>query len=546
MTSHPNGSAPLAVVPTVPPVPVTAPVPAGGTPGVAGPLSQAVAEATARATRSRLDHEPRRTWEHAAGGQPTAVPKRLLVAVSHAIEKAVVSCPIPGTADGTPPTVVLALFQRLEFFERERVVYERLAEAGAEVVVGFVRGEEHSPPRGVHTVLLEPDEKLADEWTVVAVGPRAGAFLVATDQHAYDAHEHGTEAGRRFSGRWGYAHAQAGAELARLRLALGSRLPDPLLRSIDTLLGEVMASGGEVAGSAGTPGEAWATASLAHMITRMQTAQAGSRALREQLADAHRAADAHRSADVDPSSGLPTPDFLERWSTPGGSTELPVGLALVDVAGLDPSVGRRSGAELDPSVGRRSGAELDPVVEDPRAEYHAARKVAAALGQPLGPVDAAVRLSRREFLVVVPGASPRHLAGLGDEVAEQLELASDGYPHIPLTAAVATIVTHTRPLPVEDLRAALSRLPADATGAVDAGRTVAGERIAVVSTRAGRVLPGPGRHEPEQTAPEAPETRPFATVAADHPWFGPDGQHPDDLLPGSHGVAAAGVPHPRS
>ena len=114
------------------------------------------------------------------------------------------------------------------------------------------------------------------------------------------------------------------------------------------------------------------------------------------------------SAEIDPSSGLPTPDFLGRWSAPGGSTELPVGLALLDIAGL--------------------GAEL----EDPRAEYHASRKVAAALCQPLGPVDAAVRLSRREFLVVVPGASARHLAGLGDEVAEQLELASDGYPHVPL------------------------------------------------------------------------------------------------------------------
>ena len=509
MTSHPNGSAPLAAVPTVPPVP-----PPGGTAGVAGPLSQAVAEATARATRTRLDSEPRRTWEHAAGGRPTPVPKRLLVAVSHAIEKAVVSCPIPGSP---APTVVVALFQRLEFFERARAVYERLAEAGADVVVGFVRGEEHRPPSGGHTVILEPDEKLADEWTVVALGPRAGAFLVATDQHAYDAHEHSPEAGRQFAGRWGYAQAQAGAELARLRLALGHRLPEPLLRRVDALLGDVMATGEEVAGSGGTPAEAWATASLAHMITRMQTAQAGSRALREQLADAHRAADAHRSAETDPQSGLPTPDFLERWSSPGGSTELPVGLALVDVAGLD------------------------GVFDDPRAEYHAARKIAAALGQPLGPVDAAVRLSRREFLVVVPGASPRHLAGLGDEVAEQLELSSDGYPHVPLTASVATIVTHTRPLPVEDLRAALSRLPGDATGAVDAGRTVAGERIAVVSTRAGRVVPEPGRHEPI-------DTRPFER-SVDHPWFGPeetDGRHPDDLLPGSRGVAAAEVPLPRT
>ncbi|MDD7940214.1 DICT sensory domain-containing protein [Actinomycetospora lutea] len=514
MTTHPNGSAPLATVPTVPPVPPVAPVPAGGTAGVAGPLSQAVAEATARATRTRLDEEPRRTWEHAAGGRPTPVPKRLLVAVSHAIEKAVVSSPIGASPT---PTVVVALFQRLEFFERERVVYERLAEAGADVVVGFVRGEEHAAPRGVHTVLIEPDEKLADEWTVVAVGPQAGAFLVATDQHAYDAHEHGTEAGRQFHGRWGYAHAQAGAELARLRLALGTRLAEPLLRRVDALLGEVMATGGEVAGSGGTPAEAWATASLAHMITRMQTAQAGSRALREQLADAHRAADAHRSAEIDPSSGLPTPDFLERWASPGGSTELPVGLALVDVAGLDD-------------------------VGDARAEYHAARKVAAALGQPLGPVDAAVRMGRREFLVVVPGASPRHLAGLGDEIAVGLELASDGYPHVPLTATVATIVTHLRPLPVEDLRVAVARRPDAAEGVVDAGRTPTGERIAVVSTRAGRVLPEPGRHGTEP----APATTEPAPVQ--HPWFGPDGRDhadPDALLPGSHGVVAAEVPRPR-
>ncbi|MHC1562260.1 DICT sensory domain-containing protein [Actinomycetospora sp. C-140] len=509
MTSHPNGRSPLAPVPTVPPV---RRVPAGGTPGVAGPLSQAAAEATARATRTRLDADPRHAWEHIAGGRPSLVPKRLLVAVSHAIEKAVVSSPVTGS-----PTVVVALFQRLEFFERERVVYERLAEAGADVVVGFVRGEEHAPPRGVHTVLVDPDEKLADEWTVVAVGPRAGAFLVATDQHAYDARERDREASRQFAGRWGYAHAQAGAELARLRLALGTRLPEALVRRIDTLLGEVMAAGGEVAGSGGTPAEAWATASLAHMITRMQTAQAGSRALREQLADAHRAADAQRSAETDPSSGLPTPDFLERWSAPGGAAELPVGLALVDVPGL--------------------GASF----EEPRAEYHAARKVAAALEQPLGPVDAAVRLNRREFLVVVPGASPRHLAGLGDEIAEQLELSSDGYPHVSLSAGVATIVTHSRPLPLDDLRVALTRLRADGSGVVDAGRTVTGERVAAVSTRAGRVVPGPGGDgagRPERDA----------DTPAEHPWFGAEPDDPDDpdrLLPGSHGVVATEVPQPR-
>ena len=121
MTTHPNGRPTPLAVPTVPPPPP------GGTTGVAGPLSQAVAEATARATRSRLDDDPHRAWDRTGGGRPALVPKRLLVAVSHAIEKAVVSSPIGGPG---PATVVIALFQRLEFFERERVVYERLAAAG--------------------------------------------------------------------------------------------------------------------------------------------------------------------------------------------------------------------------------------------------------------------------------------------------------------------------------------------------------------------------------------------------------------------------------
>jgi hypothetical protein len=33
--------------------------------------------------------------------------------------------------------VVIALFQRLPFFDREREVYERMAAAGIQVVVGF-------------------------------------------------------------------------------------------------------------------------------------------------------------------------------------------------------------------------------------------------------------------------------------------------------------------------------------------------------------------------------------------------------------------------
>lgn len=443
-----------------------------------GPLAH---EARVFAEESYLDHLSdlhRSAWERASGARPERVPKRLLVALSHSLERAVMSGPVE------PPTVVVALFQRLPFFDREREVYERMAAAGIEVVVAFTADGAHEAPRGVHTVLLHPDEPLTDEWSVVAVGPRAGAFLVATDQHHFDPKEREPEASRQFAGRWGYSRAQACAELARLRFALGDRLPPALRRTLDLLLAHAMPAGGDPASSAGTPGETWATASLYHMLDDLLTTGAGNRELREQLSDAQAAAAARTAASVDPESGLTAPDFLDRWATPTDATTLPIGLALFDVGELD----------------------TDAVRADPRASYHAAHHVAAALTQPLGPVDAAVRLSAREFLVVVPGASDRHLAAVCDQIGEQLELASHGYPDISLRARTATIVTGTRPLPVRDLQAALAHLHPDDPGPRDTGDTPAGDRIVVASTslHAGRPRPVPRPPEPaRRPAPPA-------------------------------------------
>ncbi|MEQ3552022.1 DICT sensory domain-containing protein [Pseudonocardia nematodicida] len=423
-----------------------------------GPLAHAVRVASEEAYVEGLAEAGREAYDRASGARPEPASKRLLVHLSHSIERAVMS------AQRDDPTVVVALFQRLAFFDREREVYARMAEAGIHVVVGFVDGLAHDVPEGIHLVTLRPDEPLADEWTVVAVGPRAGAFLVATDQHARDPRESAIEAGRVFLGRWGYSQAQAGSELARLRFALGDRLDESLRRTVDDLLASSMPSGGAPAASAGTPGEAWATASLNHMIDRMLSARAGTRELRAQLADAQQAAAARAAAEIDPVSGLPTGEVLQRWTGPAGPETLPVGVLLVDVPGM---------------VG-------DQVGGDDRTAYFAAHQIAAALTQPLGPVDAAVRLSEREFAVVVPGSSLRHLAALADRVGEQLELASQGYPGVPLRGRVAAMVTRTRPLPVADLRAALAHLPADAgprdAGPVDAGRTPAGERIIVAGT----------------------------------------------------------------
>ena len=457
--------------------------------------------------------EQRRARERASGARPEVASKRSLVAVSHAIERALLAGPVE------TPTVVVALFQRLPYFERERAVYQRMADDGVDVVIAFAEGEEFETPPGTHRVVLEPDEPLVDEWSVVALGPRAGAFLVATDRHEFDPQERELEAGRRFTGRWGYARTQAASELARLRLALGSRLPDDLVRRIDGLLARTMPTGAEAATSSGTPGETWATTSLHQLVDRMQTARAGNRRLREQLADAHEAMAARAGASVDPHSGLTNPDFLHRWSSTGGTTALPIGLGLFDVAEFDAAHERY----------------------DARAAYHAARRVATALTEPLGPVDAAVRLSEREFLVVLPGASQRHLAAVCDDIGEQLELASEGYPNIPLRARTATVVTRSRPLPLGDLHEALFRLDPDQLGPVDAGWTPAGDRMTVASTRSGRRPAHAWIDDSATTAPRSLEAGPLDVdpLEAGPLDADPLGHEPLDADPLGHGPLAA-------
>ncbi|MDQ4118471.1 MAG: hypothetical protein M3235_16135, partial [Actinomycetota bacterium] len=427
--------------------------------------------AGARAAPNAIDAA--RVLEQVSGQRPELTTKRSLVAVSHAIERAVLAAP------HAEPTIVLALFQRAEYFERERASYERIAGTGARVAVGFRADGERALPDGVSAVPLDPGEALVDEWSVVAVTPEAGAFLVATDQHAIEPGASSLEAGRRFRSRWGFSRVQATVELARLRLVLGERLPEAMVRTIDRLLGETMSAGADPAGSAGSAQEVWATSAAFHLAERLTSARSGSARLRAQLADAHAAAAARHAAGVDPQSGLSTPEFLHRWSDGDGTTALPVGIGLFEL----------------PAV-----AEAGRGGTDARAAHHAARRIASAVTQPLGPVDAAVRLSEREFLIVVPGASELHLARVCDDILEQLTLLSDGYPHVPLAGRLATTVTRNRPLPLRDLRDALSGIDGDADpGPRTAGTTAGGAAIVVCATRpanaAGVPLPpgaGPG------------------------------------------------------
>jgi hypothetical protein len=177
---------------------------------------------------------------------------------------------------------------------------------------------------------------------------------------------------------------------------------------------------------------------------------------------------ARTATAVDPESGLVTADFLAHWSNTSDVTTLPVGLGLFEVTGMGSAAVRTN----------------------PQAAYHAARRVAAALQQPLDAFDTAVRISGRNFLVVVPGASSRHLARVCDEIGEHLRLASHGYPDVSLAASVATVVTSSRPLPLTDLQLALERNRDAKEEPFVAGETATGDRIVAAPAT-----------EPTRTAP---------------------------------------------
>ncbi|MEU5940464.1 DICT sensory domain-containing protein [Micromonospora sp. NPDC047548] len=89
--------------------------------------------------------------------------KRNLVTVSHAIEQAALAT----AEDG--PLVVIALFQRLPYFARERARYERIATGAAVTVVGLVGEPPSGLPAGAYGVALDEAGELAREWTVVAL-----------------------------------------------------------------------------------------------------------------------------------------------------------------------------------------------------------------------------------------------------------------------------------------------------------------------------------------------------------------------------------------
>ena len=356
----------------------------------------------------------------------TTFGKRVLVELSHAIERFALA------ADPGSPLVVIAMFQRLTYFQREAEVYRDIAARSTVTLVGLVADFPPQLPAGVRHVLLGEDDELAREWSVTVLGPGGGATLVAIDQETVDAGAHTLEEGRRFVGTWSFRRADAYREVLRLRAQL--RLPADTVTEIDEVLHAVLA--------APEPREQrWWNVPLRFLVDRVDVAVRERAALQQRLDTAlaptgsnHTGSDHPGSdhpgdvAERDPRTGLFTAAFLLRW-TSGLGAGLPVGLVLLRIPGV---------ADVRAQYGLR-------------AELAALQGVTRCAADLIGPVDRLVRLGREDFLMVLPSWPEDRVLALCDEVCARVAQLDQQYPFVALPAVAAATVTRERPLPIERL-----------------------------------------------------------------------------------------------
>jgi GGDEF domain-containing protein len=340
--------------------------------------------------------------------------KRVLVELSHAIEQFALAAR-PGD-----PLVVIAMFQKLSYFEREVAMYRDIAARGAITVVGLAEDLPPRLPPGVRHALFPGSGELAREWSVTVLGPRGGATLVGTDLESVDPAAATLEAGRRFRAGWSFRRADAYGEVLRLR----SRLPLPpdLLEGIDLVLHAVLAEPEPVH-------QGWWDVPMRFLAERTAEAVTG----RDEAIGALSARE--DTADRDQRTGLLTESYLRRWTAGLGAGTLPIGLALLRITGL---------TRLRERFGLR--AEIDVLAG-----------VAGCVHDLLTEGDRLVRLTDDEFLAVLPSWPREEVLRFCEEACAGIARLDQSYPFVALPAAAAATVTRARPLPVDELRAQVGR-----------------------------------------------------------------------------------------
>lgn len=335
--------------------------------------------------------------------------KRVLIDLSHAIEQFALA------AEPAEPLVVIALFQKASYFQRELEVYRSIARRAAVTLVALAEDRAPELPDGVAAQLLGRDDPLTREWSVTVLGPHGGATLVAIDQETIAGEAPTVEQGRLFLGHWSFRRDDAFGEIVRLRSQL--RPAPSTVAAIDDVLGVVAAR------PEPRHQEQW-DGPLRFLAARVELAVRGRDRARNELQFAQAG-----SKERDPRTGLLTPAYLHRWTAGLGDGTLPIGLVALRVLDVQ-------------SLRERFGA---------RAEMGALVVVAGILTDLATDTDRVIRVGRESFLFVLPGWSHDQVVDLIRRITARTARLEEQYPFVPLGTAVAATVTRSRPLPVDRL-----------------------------------------------------------------------------------------------
>ncbi|MFO8076931.1 MAG: diguanylate cyclase [Egibacteraceae bacterium] len=345
------------------------------------------------------------TGGRGAGGGTVAT-KRALLGVSRAVEQLAEACAVG--AEPGEDVVVLALFERAEYFGFERARYAALAD-GATVIAGFAG--QGDVPEGVHRLALPDDHELADQWTVLAVSPLACGGLVATDLDDV-APASSAERGRIFAARLSTDPAWVAGEIDRIVAAAGDLLDRTAAAELSRA---AQAASTRVVGRAATL-----------LGAQLETAW------RRTLAASDRLEIAEHQAFTDPLTGARNRWFLERYLGRLGSRAPDIAVIAIDLDDFK---------ALNDAYGHAVGDEaLRAFAEVARAHIREG--------------DVLVRMGGDEWLVLLPRAphaSARARAASILAALSDVRLPSaGGHPPLRASAGVGRVTAATPSLETVD------------------------------------------------------------------------------------------------
>ena len=357
--------------------------------------------------------------------------KRSLLALSHGMERSLEVGPDERVAGVAP--LVVALFQRPEYFEAEEDRYQGIAEAGGVCIVGFA-GARTERTRGVTTVPLVSGESLAQEWALVVIDGALGITLVAHDVNDIAEGEPTLEGARLFRATWSFSPTDAAREARRILECFGERL-DAAVRA------RAMAAIARAESSAPSLTERRLAAVTELLVTSIEAAHQRSAVLRLQLGRER------ERSEQDPLTGLHNRLYLERFlHSPVSDSPLTVTALLVDVDGLK---------AINDSMGHLAGDAALAAVAD-------------LLTEVTRPQDVVVRLGGDEFLVVLPGLDATAGVRVGERIVRHLTDTHLAVPWQSVVLSVSVGVAEAGPnrIPIAELDKALYRVKRSGKGHV--------------------------------------------------------------------------------